>query len=487
MKILFDPIYTSKVSSCASAVKFYHLCKSILENTDDYIYWCIPEGLSEEELEWLPKSDRILYISVAQSKDRYTEYRRVTEQMELVFAQQGDYWDWDICVTNRSCAVATISAICNRPTAKTLKPILLMEDFPQMTFKSSTNIPQNEHQDKLAILGYLTATKTMIAAYWERKEIINTAKAYVTASQIKVLRDNIVECHPAALTPMLGTKSDEFINAPKSSPFTIVFAGRLIVGHHFDKIFNIMQNNWILKSRDREIRPVVCTQSRGSSPWLEVPDFIKIHHFKRDDFWSFMRNDANVGVFFSEEEDFSMSLMEPLLLGVPYAVYEAPWSVASLGEDYPFFFKTEMECYAIVKMFFDNYQKAYAVFKEWHDGTLTNLVIERDKVTVQTEYTKVRDEHLINMGTIPAPTSDTSVVNLMYEELEQTPLTFFELATKVSKKNPFTSLLDKLAFKNEMGIRTSFATDKYRWKQQLLCLGAVEGLDVGTYKLADKK
>ena len=101
-KILLDPIYTGRVHKCASTVKFVRLAEALLQDPNVFIYWSLPDWIDEEGLNWLPTSERIHYFRLEQSKDRYKEYRRISYERECMFSYQGDFWDWDICVTNRT-------------------------------------------------------------------------------------------------------------------------------------------------------------------------------------------------------------------------------------------------------------------------------------------------------------------------------------------------------------------------------------------------
>ena len=385
MKILFDPIYTGKVHKCASAVKFKKLFESLSkENSELFFYWIVPSWIDFDGENWLPASDRIKYVKVEQERDRYKEYRRVSLEIEECYSYQGDLWDWDVAVTNRSGTVPTLTTVSNfhNNNSNNLKPILIVEDFPQMMFKGSSNAGSNIERDMYTVLGYQTAYETYICAYWEKKLILESAKAFLSPSELIRVRNKITECHPFELGGSVNLKNKVFVSEQNSKPFTIVFAGRMVNGHHFDKIFSIMENNWALKSRERKINSVVCTQS-ATEGLVEVPMFVQVNHFKREQFHDFMINEASVGLFFSEEEDYSMSLIEPLLLGVPYAVYKAPWSVASLGEDYPFFFKSEQEAYTITKYFYDDYPTNYLRFAKWQQSSFKNLLLKRDLVTIQ--------------------------------------------------------------------------------------------------------
>lgn len=482
MKVLFDPIYTGKVHKCASAVKFRRLAEALLSQSDAFIYWCIPDWIDQDGMDWLPTDPRIKYIALEQSKDRYKEYRRMSPERENVFSYLGDYWDWDVAVTNRTSMVPTLNAVSNFHSRKSadLKPILIIEDFPLMEFKIAAAINPTQEQDMYTVLGYQTALQTYICAYWEKALIIESARAYLSYAEIRKLGQRIIECHPFTLSDRPVLKTQEFVSTQPSRPFTIVFAGRMVNGHKFDKIFSIMGNNWILKSQEREIRAVVCTQS-ASEGLVDVPDYVKVNHFGRDEFWAFMKGEASVGLFFSAEEDYSMSLIEPLMLGVPYAVYKAPWAVASLGEDYPFYFRSEQEAYTVVKAFYDDYITNYLLFAKWHTEKFRPLLAQRDEITIPSMVLQVLKNTEQRIAGTEVQTAPESVPQLLIGQLSEQPRSIPEMVEEAAKVHPIRSLADKLQKPSQMEINIAFSSDRYLWKMQLIAAGAKEHLEPGVF------
>lgn len=480
MKYLFDPIYTADVSKCASAVKFKRLADGLLKNIDCYIHWFIPSNIDAASQEWLPKDDRITYQKYDVIADRYAEYKRLPVEVALEIDCKGSRWDWDILVTNRTSQVPTMYGLSSTKDTKhgCEKPIIVIEDFPLMDFKGSSAVARTRSQNMYTVNGYMLAAKVLICAYWEREIILDTAKDFVSFSGIRDLREKLVECHPFELKSMLNLKEDDIVSKQQTSDFNIVFAGRMVNGHNFDKIFNIMGINLVLKSnKKRKVNGIVCTQSKTTGQ-VDVPEFVDVRHYQRDDFWNFMKTEASVGIFYSDEEDYSMSLIEPLLLGVPYAVFDAPWSRASLGDDYPFFFKSEMEAYTIVKGFHDNYAKMYEHFAKWHSNSFSVLINERDNITILTEVLKVSLDHYKSLKssyiTVASEGGKTTVEKL-FDLIDGEEKSIPELIKLLGNVEEVRSLYDKLKAQTQFERRFAFLTDLYHWKRQFLTLGAEMG------------
>ena len=104
---------------------------------DLYVYWFVPAEMTDEERDWLPASERILYIPIPYFKDRYKEYWHASEEYRRNVAFSGEYWDVDIAITNRTTLVPFLRWAMHRPGGMIAwsKRVFLIEDMPIMSFK----------------------------------------------------------------------------------------------------------------------------------------------------------------------------------------------------------------------------------------------------------------------------------------------------------------------------------------------------------------
>lgn len=357
--------------------------RGLLETRDDvYVRWLVPEWISEDSRAWLPDNPRIQYITIPIYKDRHKEYNYVHPEWLDSFMFRGDYWDTDIIITNRAPLVPLMRANLNRPRNPKwywTRKVLVFEDMPVMSFKKSVPVGVEANQDILTIAGYLSADATAICAYWEKAEVLKIARKYYSPAMVKKLSDTIHESSPMHVEST-WLKTTEFIK-DKSTPFVLGFAGRMVNGHNFQAIFDVMAKHWILRNgKDRALECAISTVSKSDGV-VDVPEFVKVLRLGREAFWDLMKNKVHVGIFMSPEEDYSLSLIEPLILGTPYVVYRCAWSEASLGKDYPFFCGNANEAYAIIREFYNNYSKQYAKFAEWSKVHFEPLLLGRNSVT----------------------------------------------------------------------------------------------------------
>lgn len=382
MKILVDPIYTGYVHKCASAVKHLRCVQRIMDYADDvFFYWLVPDNMTEEEKDWLPKSERITYIPLPYFEDRYKEYWHSSEEWRKTISFNGALWDVDVLVTNRTSLVPYIKWAMLRPGGMLSwsKSVFLIEDMPTMSFKMF--IPQSGERegDIASLAGYLSANLTCISAYWEKKHIINIGRKYLSPASLKYLGDTIIEAtHHSHSIPVLKTPEQVQLTATKKKKFTISYAGRMVNRDFVDDSFDILLKHWILGGDD--VRILLCTVSKDFGR-VKHPAIDKLEIFRpnREEFWRIMREDADVGVFMSRDEDYSMVMMEPLMQGTPLILYKAEHALASVGEDYPFFVGSVKEGFAIVKQFKTDYAGMYAKFAKWSQTSFKALLEERNK------------------------------------------------------------------------------------------------------------
>lgn len=115
MKVLFDCILTGEPRKCSTTIQFYTLANMLLRNPGVFIYWPVPEYVSEQDFEFYPKSDRIKYFRTHQFKDRMKEYNRIPDWLMNMLTFYGSTWDWDVLVTVRTPQVPMMKTVAISP------------------------------------------------------------------------------------------------------------------------------------------------------------------------------------------------------------------------------------------------------------------------------------------------------------------------------------------------------------------------------------
>ncbi|NIT54890.1 MAG: hypothetical protein GWN00_01180 [Aliifodinibius sp.] len=385
MKICLDPVYTGKPDRCASNIKMRKIVEYLLERRDDvYFYWFVPDWVTEKELGWYPKHCNIRYIKLPYSfNDRTVECLRIPKEYYSLVSFNGELWDIDVIVTNRASMVPMIKGMIHKPGPRDYwsRRVILIEDMPLMRFKDHAPMGHPESQELSTLIGYACSDLTAISAFWEKDIIIKESKKYLTPSLCRRIMRSMVESSPV-LVDKVETKSKRVIQdfIDKKRPFNVGFVGRMVHGNNPTDIFKVMEHMWVYYG-DLDIKYHISTQSAHVGR-VKVPEFIHLRKLCREDFWEFVQTQMDVFIFMSVEEDYSMSLLEPLLLGTPAILIKRKWSVPTVGEYYPFFVRNVKEAYALVKNFYENYPRLYKKFVEWQQGPFQKLMKGRNDVYV---------------------------------------------------------------------------------------------------------
>jgi hypothetical protein len=345
----------------------------------------IPIGTLAQALDFF-KSDRVKFIEVPTESNRIRGYFRLSKEVSDIIAFDGKCWDYDILVTSKPAVVPLYRQMMFRPDGNGLlwsRKIVIIDSMPLFPFKQLKGGGDLAGITKTVLMGYSLADKVILNAYWYKNKILGEAKAFLSPAMVKELSSKLIEASQLRIpNTQLKTKAVLTDIISKRKPFTISFSGRMIKGHRLDEIFKIMRDHWVISSGvGAGIECLLTTASKGKGR-VDVPEWCSVLYASRDEFWDTVKTRSAVGVFLSTEEDYSMSLMEPIVLGLPVALYKTTWSVASLGEDYPFFVRNALEAYAVVKMFYNDYSKHYKKFAIWSRDHLTPLLKERAKVSV---------------------------------------------------------------------------------------------------------
>ena len=479
MKILLDPVYTGEVNRCASAVKFKTCVEYLLETEADiFFYWLVPKNMKVHEWSWLPDNPRVNYIPIDYFEDRHKEYWNACEEYRKIVNFTGPYWDTDIVITNRTSMVPYIKWSLHRPNGVMgwSKLIFLLEDMACMSFKMS--VPQSTPRtgDLATLWGYLTASVTCVSSFWQKKPILDIARSYLSMASVRYLSDNLHEAtHTSHGQPRLKDVQSIARVASGEKRFTISHAGRMLNGANLDDVFGMMTNQWI---KDGNIRLIVCTVSKntGRVQHSSLDDgLIEVMRPEREEFWRIMREDADVGLFMSPQEDYPMSMMEPLMHGTPIIILRAEYSIASVGPDYPFFVKDALAGFALLNEFRANYEAMYAKFADWSRTKFTALLTERDKTYVPVHLSRLIAIWRKNLANSSSSLENNDIVQMI--AIEATTFGGFYLVDVIRRIENAGGLRFPLAWKDDaLGgqgdrLRLTFSTEFDGFRAGLLKLG----------------
>lgn len=163
-----------------------------------------------------------------------------------------------------------------------------------------------------------------------------------------------------------------------------------------------------------------------------------------------MKEEVHLVVTLSQEMGFSLSLLEPMLLGTPAVVLKRDYVVPLLGEDYPFYVKGVSEAHGMVEHFYRNYPTCYAQFMKYHKEVLTPMYEERFKTDLMYPLLgQAVDDYLERVPKLYAQKyagkASNSIVQLIAEEVkDQDEFKLTEVIAKLGADGKLDHLAKKL-------------------------------------------
>jgi hypothetical protein len=376
MKILLDPVLTSDPSKCSTYIQFRTLVLYILERRGDvWFYWRLPKWLTPEQREWLPQHPHIKYLEIEHHRtDRVQEYMTPSQDLHEHVKFFGSLWDYDVLITVRTPLVPLMRMWMNSPRLHHrtwMKRVWLIEEMPLMAFKGTVPVMNEPVQDHQALLGYLAADKVWMLSYHEHLGIRAAAQRYVGASQQRAINCKLESVVTTQFTDF-KLKSKEFFTKPK--PFGVAFVGRMEKTQaQLEEVNDLMLKHWVKKGES--IKLIACTPSKTIKVFDQ--EHVECGSYPREEFWRIMAEEVHVVLSLGLEMGFSLSLLEPMMLGVPAVVLKRPYVLPLLGPDYPFYVNGPAEAGGMIEWMYQNYPTAYQKFMEYQSKWLVPTYKQR--------------------------------------------------------------------------------------------------------------
>ena len=378
MRILLDAVVTTAdPNRCSTNIQFLTFVRRVLAERDDvFFYWLVPDWITDEDFEaTYPQDPRVSYHRVPQHKDRSKEYFTISKEVDNAIAFNGGLWDYDVLLTMRTGLVPLYRLIMNSPRTSRLawlKEVWLIEEMPLMDFKKTVMTINREVQDLYKIAGYLAADRVYILSYHEKQHIMRRARDYLTATNVMKL-DKIKPVITSQFDDFSLKDPSAFPDPENGKPFCMAFAGRIASSSSITEINKIMVSTFVMKGE--KVRLLVTTPSAMVKTFDE--SVIDIRMAGRDEFWELCRDHMHVIINMATEGGFLLSLVEPMMMGVPAIVGREDWSEALLGPDFPFYVTNEVQAYALAGMFYDDYEGMYARWTDWYQEHFVPMMRRR--------------------------------------------------------------------------------------------------------------
>jgi hypothetical protein len=417
MRILIDPVTTNDPEYCSAHYKMQLLTRHLVDAIPNcFVYYVLPEPQPwEVNHEWLFQHPNVKYLTIKQTRDRMKEYHRFSEAREHLYAYNGFIWDWDVVVTGRSLIPSVARAWMTRNNAHASRMVIIEDEFPIMSFKKRVALPSPDSQDFDALSNYLAADKTYMFSMASRGMLLTEARKWLAPSVVRQLEKKIVSATPiqfATPTP----KSMDYVEsvATGKKQFTCALTQRLSGKiDRRDAVLEAFEKEWI-RYGTTQSRIIVTTNSPTVvEAYKDKKPFAEFMRCNRELFWKIMKEEADVCFSCSTDEDYPLSLLEPLAMGVPAVLWKAEYVPATYGESYPFIVSTDIQMFGMIQAFKDDYKGMYARFLDWFNGWFVPTMSQRNDLWFVPQVVadvKVHDQRL---ATALQDKADQSVVSLL--------------------------------------------------------------------------
>lgn len=493
MKILLDMIPSGRPGTCSSAYKAKTLVEKILleeKREDVFFYWMYPDW-AEDSLEWYTKHPNVKMIKFPYLKDRMREYTRFPDELDKIYAFNGLYWDYDIVVTSRTSMIPMMRAIMSSPRLKRngrgLKAVLNIEEMHLLSFRPTVALADVEAQEMLTLAGYMASDKVYIQTEADAAGVRLAANQHLSAASQRKVAGHLEKVSPV-LFETATLKDPKFRYKKGERPFKLAFTGRLeTIASNLERTAEVMEKQFILKGQMMEL--LVCTVSVASK--FTFPKMVEVRRPDRDGFWKACREEMDLMLSLHNNAEFSLSRVEPMLLGVPVILNAQKWATDLFGEDYPYLAKDLAQAYGWVEMFEKDYEGMYAKFAKWQQevlmpmfkpgGIYGKLMYDvlygfilgfeaKQKAFVQERYTERFQTNELNKKMWDAIAAKGEG-------------TFFEVLKELSASGELDALADKVDDDDRDSRRIVFSTDWNEYRMQYIhLLGMKDTLETGGFK-----
>lgn len=391
MKIFIDPISTQDPHLCSAHFKAHTMMKYMLEKHKDvFFYYLLPKPDGSFGCDWeidksfLLDDPRVRYVKIPASHDRMIEYYRWRPEYEEFVSFDGSLWDWDVLCTGRTHLVPMLRNWVTRSGRAWTRMICILEEMPVMSFKPRVRKVSNEHADLLALTSYLSSDKTYMFSFHSGAEVVRVARKFYSPSNVRLIESK-VQTASSRICEEPVLKSVEYVRAvaDHSKKFVSGYTHRLSGNtNRREPILDLFKRQWVMHSNSKPMDFVCMTNARAAGAYQDDKEwgYVEVSRTKREDFWRRLREEIDCVFSASLDEDYPLSLIEPLLLGVPLILRESPYTHATYGKDYPFYIKGEAQLMGMLAWVYDNYEDAYDKFANWSQTTFTKLIRERNEL-----------------------------------------------------------------------------------------------------------
>lgn len=361
VKILLDPVYTHRYMSGCSTYYALKLCGlRILDRFPEaFIYCLVPDEKNPNTVLFADEQvqdPRWTNLPIFYSKDRNEEMLYPSDELKDTISNWSNIcWDWDVLITTRNNG-EFFETIKGKRRFFPMKRMILIEPFPMFSFKK-TYCPRR-YTDLRFLTSYMHFDKIFIQTEWERREVMELARKWLTPSYVRELGQKITVAFPTEFSYQEPVKRND-------TNLQVIYCQRLDEAER--KVSRVMETIWYsFVQNSYKIRFHISTNGLSGMP-SDDKKFIIFGRLPRQEFWEKLKK-MDVWISWSIEEGMPFALLEACYFGVIGVCRRTKWSEDFFGKDYFGLVDSVDEAIGVIKWVHDNRDLAWEKFMEWYRG-----------------------------------------------------------------------------------------------------------------------
>lgn len=337
---------------------------------DLWFYIVVPRGVEGKEIyEELP------HVTVIEAdKKIYPYFEEIgIEDMATIkelFSMRHGIYPIDIVMTDKTALALHIMKTLGdykytREAPYYHIPVLIYED--RVFARTETHQIIDWMEFMLRSTSYAAADATIVATSFERRELLEIAKDYVSPYWYKELKKKVhviprgIDCDNV----------DQIIrDVEKRRNFTVFWGGRFTAEK---RPFFVIEQMLKMYEGGRDIDMIVTMPGEGTFKFADKISEVKKRcrklviktNVKREEFLRLCAS-SHVWISASLHEGFSIGHAEMAYTGVPGIVPRRPWSIEIFGEDYPLMYDANKfeEAATLLRWVYENYEEALEIARQ---------------------------------------------------------------------------------------------------------------------------
>jgi len=366
MRILYIPVFSS--SRMVEASPSYNHAPKIIrrivkKHPDTYFYVLFPKLNEPDDINnFTLRSGKNVFESLPNTKVIYMN--SVSHQRTEMFLITREVWE----LFNEGTGKYYVDLIWNEKPylAPLLKRLVSNFTAPQSSdvpiVTTTQLIPVAEKGGSLVDLvatstGYMVSDVPVFQSPHQRNRAIEASKTVLNLSRIEDLRKRAKVITQGVDTEELDKVRETATKYPK---LTVNYSSKLYLQKKYEDSFEVMDKAYV---SGRQIDVQVVTSSSyqkvmgAEGKYSKVYKYFKVYERANRDTFLKASVKSHIFLMMADYEDFPMTVLEQLYLGLVGILPDTEWAHYVIGKDYPFLYKSKKQALEMLCYLIDNYDK----------------------------------------------------------------------------------------------------------------------------------